>query len=57
MPRKQAPQSSNRASVLSDAVAIVFLFLPFIADIFLAYTMHSAANAEEQAKNNNKYGI
>ena len=57
MPRKQAPQSSNRANVLSDTAAIVFLFLPFIADIFLAYTMHSAANAEEQAKNNNIYGI
>ena len=57
MPRKQAPQSSKRASVLSDTAAIVFLFLPFIADIFLAYKMHSAEKAATQAKNNIIYGI
>ena len=57
MPRKQAPQSSNKASVLNNTVAIVLLFLPFTTDIFRAYTMHSAAKAEEQAKNNNIYGI
>ena len=57
MPRKQAAHKSKKVRMLSDAVAIVLLFLPFTAVIFRACTMHNAAKAAAQANNNIIYGI